>query len=99
MGGDVWFELTEDIRLDMLEVCGRGYVIDHCIASLRRRNRELEFRVYVTDALKLISENTAKYVGGSYMPSRFAEKYLPEKKQLSSEEVKKNIRKKIGGKL
>lgn len=36
----------------MLELFGRGYVIDHCIATYSRRTDEINYRVYVTDCLQ-----------------------------------------------
>ena len=43
----------------MVELLGSGYVIDHCISAFLERQRENAYRVYVTDSLKVISENTA----------------------------------------
>lgn len=99
MGGDVWFTLTEDIRLDLLELMGRGYVIDHCIASLRKRNRDIEYRVYITDALKAIVGNTARFAGGVELSRRYADYLMPHKKNLTPSEVKAKIKGKIGGKI
>lgn len=96
MGGDCYFELTEDIRLDLLELYGRGYVIDHCIASLRKRNKELGYRVYVTDTLKMIAENTAKQVGG-YSPSARYYDTLKPKAEITAKQVISKMKKKIGG--
>lgn len=44
----------------------------------------MAFRIYVTDALKLISENTAKFAGGSMMSTRFFE-ILDTKKKITEE--------------
>ena len=52
---------------------GNGYVIDHCISVFRKEQEELAFRNYVADALKMISENSAKQVGGSYITVRYAD--------------------------
>ena len=38
---------------------------------LKKQGQEKAYRVYVTDALKTITENTAKYAGGSYMKVRY----------------------------
>lgn len=35
------------------------------------------YRVYVTDALKAIAENTARYVGGGYIKARYADLIEP----------------------
>lgn len=46
-------------------------MIDHCIAALKKeklRNYEdLSFRVYITDALQAICENTTHFVGAKEM--------------------------------
>ena len=38
---------------------------------LKKQSQEQVYRIYVTDALKTITENTAKYAGGSYMKARY----------------------------
>lgn len=44
------------------------------------------YRVYVTDALRLISENTAKYGGGNYMNVRFADLFERKKPEKLAED-------------
>ncbi len=90
VGPDGYFELCEDIRLDLLELYGRGYVIDHCIAAFSRKNKteakETIYRAYVTDALKVVAENTSHYLlpgkgavdYGSAMTKRWIELANPE---------------------
>ena len=50
---------------------GRGYVIDHCISTLKREKlketEEKSFRIYVTDALSAIAENTTHFQGATEM--------------------------------
>lgn len=38
---------------------------------LKKQMQEKAYRIYVTDALKAITENTAKYAGGSYIKARY----------------------------
>ena len=38
----------------------------------------------MTDALKIAAENTARYVGGSYMKGRYADAVIPEKRDKRS---------------
>ncbi len=47
----------------MLEVLGRGYVIEHCISTLKSNNETKSYRIYVTDALMAIAENTTHLLG------------------------------------
>ena len=37
-------------------------MIEHCIAALRVQTEEKSWRVYITDALKAIAENTSHYL-------------------------------------
>ncbi|MDE7398968.1 MAG: hypothetical protein K2N06_05505 [Oscillospiraceae bacterium] len=50
----------------------------YCIARFQKNNLDMTYRVYVTDALKLIAENTSKYAGGSYMKIRFTDIINPK---------------------
>lgn len=54
---------------------------------LKKQAQEKAYRIYVTDALKAIAENTAKYAGGSYMKARYfdAESPKPPETRTSDE--------------
>lgn len=41
----------------------------------------MAYRVYVTDALRIISENTARLVSGNYIKLRFADAIKPQKEE------------------
>lgn len=43
-------------------------------ALLRRQREDRIYREYVTDCLRQIAENTAKYAGGQYPIERWADK-------------------------
>ena len=45
----------------------------YVLAQYRREQEDKAYRIYVTDALRLISENTASSVGGKYITARFAD--------------------------
>ena len=53
----------------MLELLGRGYVVEFCMAELE----ELSYKTYVTDALKVLIDNVAKIGGGSVLKKRYVE--------------------------
>lgn len=59
--------------LQHLELFGKGYVIEHCIAFFRRQQKEQMYRVYITDALKAIAENTSRMYGGVSIKTRYAD--------------------------
>lgn len=63
MGADEYFECIKDINIFLLSNMERSYVIDYCVAALKKKREELLYRVYITDCLRAIAENTAHYVG------------------------------------
>jgi hypothetical protein len=65
------------------------------IAKIEDMQEETIFRIYLTDALKIIGENTAKFAGGSMISKRFCDiicnqKTEPEKpvEQIIDEVIK-----------
>ena len=58
---------------------------------LKKQMREKAYRIYVTDALKAITENTAKYAGGSYTKARYLdlEDQRPEETRTPDEIIGK----------
>ena len=44
------------------------------------------YNIYVTDALRMICENTANFVGGRYPNERYAALILPQKQETRTEE-------------
>ncbi len=75
---------------------GIGYVIDHYISYFNKEQKEKAYKVYISDVLRIISENTAKYSGGSYVKVRYSELIDPPKKETrTSEEIIENIRNKL----
>lgn len=67
--------------------------MEHCIASFniekKKKVEELRLQVYVTDALKVISDNTAMMVHGKSMAKRFAD--MVKSSQQSKPKTKKEI--------
>ena len=60
----------------------------YCLAKYKDRQDRLVYRVYVTDALRIIAENTAKNVGGSYLQARYADFAIPKKEETrTSDEI------------
>lgn len=51
---------------------GKQYIIDHCITKIKKESEQTALRVYITDALKAVVENTAK-IGGVTMRRRYAD--------------------------
>nr|DAG72316.1 MAG TPA: hypothetical protein [Caudoviricetes sp.] len=49
------------------------------MARLNERAKTEAYRIYVTDALRIVAENTAQYVGGDYIKARYADMIEPKK--------------------
>ncbi len=104
MGAEAWFDALEDIRLDLLNIYGRRYVIEHCVSAIRRKNEAKDelFKIYITDMLKGIAETViySTYDQKVELP-RYADtikeiKEPPKKKKpQSADEIIFNIRKRI----
>ena len=43
------------------------------MARLNERAKTEAYRIYVTDALRIVAENTARYAGGNYIKAGTAE--------------------------
>ena len=50
----------------------------YAMARYQSQQRDLAYRIYVTDCLRIISENTAKVCGGSYITAKFADIINPK---------------------
>ena len=50
----------------------------YAIARFNQHQRDLAYRIYVTDCLRIISENTAKMGGGSYITAKFPDIINPK---------------------
>ena len=99
MGAEGYAECINTIRLDLLEVLGKSYIIQHCVAFLKTRSEEKAFRIYVTDGLKVIAENLANYYGGSVLNMRYSDVISTEKPDDRTEEdIINNLKAKMTGK-
>lgn len=57
----------------------------------------MSFRVYVTDSLRVIGENTAKYSGGGYIEKRWYDLITAKPDNRTGNEIAADIIKKITG--
>ena len=69
----------------------------YALARYRTHQRDLAYRIFVTDCQRMISENTAKSVAGNYISKRFASlmSYVKEDTR-SGEEIAADVIKKAG---
>ena len=65
-------------------------------ARFNQHQRDLAYRIYVTDCLRIATENTARFNGGSYKTVSFEEIIRNKKeKELKPGEAKASICKKL----
>ena len=72
-------------------------MIEHCVSFFNKKQKQLQYQCYLTDALKAIGDTLHAYFGGSYMQSRYIELALPEKKEKKT--TPKEARKRLLGKF
>ena len=69
----------------------------YVIARFNQHQRDLAYRIYVTDCLRIISENTSKMGGGSYITAKFADIINPKPvDDRTGEEIAADIIKRAG---
>ena len=50
----------------------------YAIARYNQHQRDLAYRIYVTDCLRMVTENTAKISNGSYTVAKFSDIINPK---------------------
>ena len=50
----------------------------YAIARYQSQQRDLAYRIYIADCLRMVTENTAKAVCGSYITAKFADIINPK---------------------
>ena len=85
----------------MLDLMGKGYILEHCVMYLHKKQDEELLSIYVTDALKILTENTAKMVSKGIMLKfgyvEWAKQAKAPKKPLgSAESIINRMKSKIG---
>ena len=69
----------------------------YAMARYQSQQRDLAYRIYVADCLRIISENTAKVGGGSYITAKFADIINPKPvEKRTGEEIAADIIKRAG---
>ena len=69
----------------------------YAITRYNQHQRDLAYRIYVTDCLRIISENTAKMGGGSYITAKFSDIINPKPvDKRTGEEIAADIIKRSG---
>ena len=99
MGAENYLKLLETLRLDLLEVFGKGYVIEHCIVELKKESQKNAFNNYLCDGIRNINEILATRFGGSYITEKFSstirKKKNNKKLEMTADEIKESLKNKI----
>lgn len=77
-----------------MELIGRGYLIDHSMAALRRIREQKRFQNYIADGIFAISNNLQlidKYT------DLIADERKEDKPEKTPEEIKEKLRRKFAG--
>lgn len=62
----------------MVDLLGTGYVVEYCVSRYKHKQEEKQYRVYITDALMVIANNTARAFGGSTVTMRYSDIIKPQ---------------------
>ena len=69
----------------------------YAMARYQSQQRDLAYRIYVADCLRIISENTAKMGGGSYITAKLSDIINPKPDDnRTGEEIAADIIKRAG---
>ena len=69
----------------------------YAMARYQSQQRDLAYRIYVSDCLRIISENTAKMGGGSYITAKLSDIINPKPADnRTGEEIAADIIKRAG---
>ena len=80
----------------MLELLGSGYVIEHCTLAFLQNKKQQSYQYYIAECLRIISENTAKFGGGSYVQVKIQDVLEPKPvDNRTADDVIESIRNKL----
>jgi len=90
------------IRMDLLDLFGRGYVIEHCMSLFKKRQEEKAYKIYMSDVGFALANFVGKLYGAkeNIIGRRFIEILEPpkdEKEEETEEQIIARIRKKLEG--
>lgn len=70
----------------------------YVVSKIASRREELTYRIYITDALQVIGENTASFTRGRSIKTRYADILFPAPEETrTAEEIKQHFISKLGG--
>ena len=76
---------------------GWGYVKDFCISLFQKEQEDKAVKIYYAECLRIITENTAKIGGGSYITVKLDDILNPKQvENRAGEEIAADIIKRAG---
>lgn len=66
-------------------------MLDCCINNYNNAQKKEAYDIYVTDVLRIISENTAKFAGGNYVKMRYIDVITPKPKKIEDDRTAEEI--------
>lgn len=81
----------------MVDLMGKGYVVDYCISLLRKKQEQRRFQVYITDALMIMNNNIQRAFGGAKITQRYADYFVKKKEdKRSAKQIVQDTMRKAG---
>ena len=75
---------------------GLGYARDLCISLFRKEQEEKAVKIYYGECLRIMTENTAKFAGGSYIEAKLQDILDPKPiDNRTADDIIKGIRNKL----
>lgn len=69
----------------------------YCLARYEENQQSKAYRVYVTDALQIVAENTERSAGGKHLERRYIDVITPKKEDTrTGEEIREHMKKVLG---
>ena len=85
------------VELTKFKIFGWGYVKDVCISLFFIEQEEKAVKIYFAECLRVITENTAKMSGGSYISAKLSDIINPKPADnRTGEEIAADIIKRAG---
>ena len=81
----------------MVDLMGKGYVVDYCISLLRKKQEQRRFQSYIADVLMVMNNNIQHGFGGAKITQRYAD-YFNRKKEdtRTAKQIVKDTMRKAG---
>lgn len=97
-GAEAWD--YSGISVELIEILGRGYIVEHCISLFKKNQEEHAFRKYVADAVHFMNEAVYKRIGGRCHKNTFSD-FIDRKPEdnRTGDEIAMEIIKKAGLKV